>query len=109
VFSALLDACVLVPSLKRDVLLEVAERGVYRPLWSTEILDETLRAVVRINAKLGKPADVTDNYVRRLLAPMEQAFPDALVAGWETIARRSSCPTQEIVTSSQPPSSGAPM
>lgn len=84
-FSALLDACTLVPSLKRDVLLEVAERTVYRPLWSAEILDETGRAILRINDKLGKPTDVTTSYVRRLLAQMNRAFPDALVTGWEPL------------------------
>ena len=39
-FSALLDTCVLVPSRARDVLLEVASVGAYRPRWSSEILAE---------------------------------------------------------------------
>jgi len=43
-FTAALDACVLVPSLLRDVLLEVAERGVYRAVWSDRLLDEICRA-----------------------------------------------------------------
>src|SRR5262245_27525988 len=38
--TALLDTCVLVPSGARDVLLEIASTGIYRPLWSTAILAE---------------------------------------------------------------------
>lgn len=73
------------PSLKRDVLLEIAERTIYRPLWSAKIFDEAGRAIMRINDKLGNDADVTATYVRRLTAQMEQAFPDALVTGWEPL------------------------
>ena len=45
-FSALLDACVLYPVGVRDLLLCVAERRVFVPYWSAEILDEVERNIV---------------------------------------------------------------
>jgi len=93
VFSALLDTCVLVPSVKRDVLLEVAERMVYRPLWSSEILSELGRAIHTIRSRKSGDLQVTEAYVRRLTTQMAVAFPDALVVKWNVWWTPSSCPT----------------
>ncbi len=85
-FSALLDTCVLVPSRSRDVLLEVASTGAYRPLWSTGILDELDRVLRALRAKRGAVPEETEAYLQRLFREMETAFPDALVTDWESLA-----------------------
>lgn len=78
-FSALLDTCVLVPSRARDVLLEVASRGAFRPLWSSEILAELDRTLRRLLGNRGCSPEDADAYLARLFRQMETAFPDALV------------------------------
>jgi predicted nucleic acid-binding protein len=85
VFSALLDTCVLVPSRARDVLLEAASAGVYRPLWSSEILAELDRTLRLLQAKRGMAPEETDAYLVRLFRQMETSFPDALVTDWESL------------------------
>jgi len=82
-FTALLDTCVLWPSLQRDVLLSLAAEGMYRPAWSSVILAEleyeeaaklTRRGVARADA---------DNRAAHLIQRMRQAFDDAEITGWE--------------------------
>jgi predicted nucleic acid-binding protein len=85
VYSALLDTCVLVPSRARDVLLEIASTGAYRPLWSTEILAELDRTLRLLLAKRGTSPEVIDAYLTRLTQQMQTAFPDALVTDWEPL------------------------
>jgi hypothetical protein len=92
VFSALLDTCVLVPSRARDVLLEVASTGAYRPLWSSEILAELDRTLRLLLGKRGVSPEETDAYLTRLFRQMETAFPDALVTGWESLAETVQLP-----------------
>ena len=83
--TALLDTCVLVPSRARDVLLEIASTGAYRPLWSSEILAELERTLRLLLAKRGVSSEETDAYLTRLFRQMRITFPDALVTEWEEL------------------------
>jgi predicted nucleic acid-binding protein len=73
-YTAVLDACVLVPIALADTLLRIAEKGLYRPLWSDRILTEAQEAIEEIHPGI----DVTKRF-----ADMRDAFDDALVTGWE--------------------------
>lgn len=78
-FSAFLDACVLVPVVQADTLLRLAEAGIYRPLWSSDVLAEMVRAIETIHPML--PA----GRARRRASLMDDAFEDASVQGWEAL------------------------
>jgi len=72
-YSAVLDACVLVPMALCDLLLRLAEEpAMYRPLWSEQILAEMAKA---LKTKLHRSAEAAA--WRR--QQMKQAFPEAMV------------------------------
>lgn len=79
VYTAILDACVLVPNALCDTLLRLAEREFYRPLWSQRILDETAWAIQAVHP------EITADRVRWRLESMNATFEDALVEGWEQV------------------------
>lgn len=79
--KALLDACVLYPTVLREILLAVAEEGLFRPLWSERILEEWARAA----RKIGPTGEVQ---ARAEIALLHGRFPDASVRpGAATLAR----------------------
>ncbi|MGW0521752.1 PIN domain-containing protein [Crossiella sp. NPDC003009] len=82
-FAALLDTCVLWPSLQRDFLLSLAVEGTYRPVWSAVILAELEYCEERkLIVRGAAPADAARR-AGRLVSEMRQAFDDAEISGWE--------------------------
>ena len=45
--KVLVDACVLYPTVLREIVLDVAKTGYFEPLWSERILEEWRRAALR--------------------------------------------------------------
>jgi len=82
-FTALLDTCVLWPSLQRDVLLSLAAEGMYRPAWSSVILAELEYEQAAKLARRGVAPTDAENRAAHLIQQMRQAFDDAEIAGWE--------------------------
>ncbi|HEX5401718.1 MAG TPA: PIN domain-containing protein [Pseudonocardiaceae bacterium] len=84
-FTALLDTCVLWPSLQRDFLLSLAVEGMYRPVWSSVILEELEYEEAAKLISRGETEDAARGRARRLIDVMAGAFTDALVSGWEPL------------------------
>jgi predicted nucleic acid-binding protein len=68
----MIDACVLFPTVMRELVLGVAKQGLFEPRWSDRILEEWARATV----KLGPGAEVQ---ARGEIALIKSQFPAALV------------------------------
>jgi predicted nucleic acid-binding protein len=77
VVSAVLDACVLYPIGLRDTLLNIAEAGCFRVLWTEEILAEASRNIVEDTPGL------TAEHLENTFAAMRRAFPEAMVENYE--------------------------
>ena len=70
-YAAIIDACVLGGGLKRNIILSLAEAGLFRPYWSARILDETEKAILTISKGTADPG--------RQRRAIERAFPEAMV------------------------------
>ncbi|MDT5245805.1 MAG: hypothetical protein QOD36_3181 [Mycobacterium sp.] len=84
-FAALLDTSVLWPSLQRDFLLSLAVEGLYRPLWSTAILDELRYHEAQKLVGRGHDPALAAQRAQRLVDRMSTAFNDAVVVNWESL------------------------
>jgi predicted nucleic acid-binding protein len=84
VFAALLDTCVLWPSKQRDFLLSLAVQNLYRPLWSSAILDELYYCEFdKLTEKQGMAEAQAEAKAAKLIEQMRTHFDDAEVQNWQ--------------------------
>jgi hypothetical protein len=69
----MIDACVLYPTVMREVMLGCANAGLFEARWSARILEEWARAA----GKLGPAQEV---WARGEIATLGAAFPQAIVS-----------------------------
>ena len=70
--KVLLDACVIYPTVMREMLLGAAKAGLYEPLWSARILEEWARAAAKLEP-------MGEAVARGEIALLSAAFPRASV------------------------------
>lgn len=78
-YPVVLDACVLYPSLLRDLLMHLGLAGLYQPKWSMMIEDEWQRNLIK-----NRP-DINSDQIKRTRDLMNQALPDAMITGFEPL------------------------
>ncbi|WP_281982907.1 RSP_2648 family PIN domain-containing protein [Thalassorhabdomicrobium marinisediminis] len=86
----LIDACVLYPTVMREVVLGVAEAGLFTPRWSPRILEEWARAARKIGPE-------GETIARGEIAALSLRFPRALVPEPQGLARHLWLPDADDV------------
>ncbi|MEJ1962255.1 MAG: PIN domain-containing protein [Gammaproteobacteria bacterium] len=77
-FVSLFDACVLYPAPLRDLLLSIAQTGLFRARWTARIHEEWIRAVLRSRPDL-------EAALTRTREAMNAAVADCLITGYEPL------------------------
>lgn len=86
----LIDACVLYPTVLRELMIGWARTGAFTPLWSDRILEEWRRAAARHSERDAMIAEGE-------IALLKAAFPDAVVALDPAVEVRLSLPDPDDV------------
>lgn len=88
--KVLIDACVLYPTVLREIVLGLAARGGFEPLWSDRILEEWARAAARLSAG--------DEIVARgEIAALRARFPGSVVPADPAVEARLWLPDADDV------------
>ncbi len=88
--KVLIDACVLYPTVMREMVLGVASAGLFTPYWSPRILEEWARAAARLGA--GQEA-----VARGEIAMLAAHWPNASVHVHEKDLRRLYLPDENDI------------
>lgn len=91
-FTALLDTCVLWPSVQRDFLLSLAAENMYRPIWSHRILAELEYHETAKLQRAGVSLQEAQRRAAHLIGEMRSAFDDSEIEGWEGLEGRYGLP-----------------
>ena len=86
----LIDACVLYPTVMREVVLGAAKAGLFEPIWSARILEEWARAAI----KLGPTGEAQ---ARGEIALLSAAWPGALRPAAPQVAARLWLPDENDI------------
>jgi predicted nucleic acid-binding protein len=86
----LIDACVLYPTVMREVVLGAARAGAFTPLWSARILEEWARAAVKIGP-------TGEAQARAEIALLRAAWPQAEIAPHAGLERRLYLPDENDI------------
>ena len=86
----LIDACVLYPTLLRELVLGLAALGGFTPLWSERILEEWRRAAARMGPRDAEIAGLE-------IEAMTARFPEAIVAALPATLERVHLPDPDDI------------
>ncbi len=78
-FGATYDACVLYPAGLRDLLIRLAQTGLFQARWTDRIVDEMIRSIPD-----DRP-DLKPDQLERTRQLMCEAVPDCLTTGYEDL------------------------
>lgn len=87
-FVVILDANVLFPFRKRDVLLRLYDAGLFRARWTDRILAEWTNNLSTLRPEL-------EESIRAQETRMREVFPEALVTGYEPLERALTLPDDD--------------
>ena len=89
-FTAFFDANVFFGARLRNIIVTLAQTGLFRARWSDEVHSEWMRAVVE------KRRNLTQEKLEPTRRAMDGAVPDCLVVGYEPLIPSLTLPDRTI-------------